>query len=193
MIYWLDKMYGNVLANSYYPKIINQHHYQRLVALIKQQNDLIGGKMDDKSLKISPTIISNCSFDNVVMQEEIFGPILPIIPYDNLDDAINLVKEHDSPLATYIFSNDQKYIDQILTDVSFGGGCVNDVVMHLANYNLPFGGVGSSGMGNYHGEYSLKTFSHEKGILLSKTYLDIPLRYLPFTNKKLKIVKKIFK
>ncbi len=128
-----------------------------------------------------------------IMQEEIFGPILPIISYDKIDDVIATLRNKPKPLAFYLFSENHRLIEKMLNSVAFGGGCVNDVIMHIANHHLPFGGVGSSGMGSYHGKYSFDLFSHKKGILKNKSYFDIPFRYPPYNEKKLKILKKVTK
>lgn len=189
----INSMYGNPLDNDDYPKIISHDHFERLQGLINREGNKIGGSSDEKTLKIAPAIFTEATFDSEIMKDEIFGPILPILAYDNIDKAIRSVKERAKPLACYIFSQDETYIQKLLQEVSFGGGCVNDTVMHLANHNLPFGGVGSSGMGNYHGEYSIHTFSHEKSVLKNKNVFDIPLRYAPYNVKNLKLIKKIMK
>lgn len=191
MVKQISSMYGNPLENDNYPKIISKDHFERLQGLIERETNKIGGKSDNKTLKIEPAIFNEASFESEIMKDEIFGPIIPILSYDNIDKVIRKVKERAKPLASYIFSQDESYIQKLLKEVSFGGGCVNDTVMHLANHNLPFGGVGSSGMGNYHGEYSIHTFSHEKSVLKNRNVLDIPLRYAPYNVKNLKLIKKI--
>ncbi len=193
MVKQISGMYGKPLENENYPKIISKDHFERLQGLIERETNKIGGKGDDKTLKIEPAIFTEASFESEIMKDEIFGPIIPILSYDNIDKVIHKVKERSKPLACYIFSQDETYIQKLLKEVSFGGGCVNDTVMHLANHNLPFGGVGSSGMGNYHGEYSIHTFSHEKSVLKNKNIFDIPLRYSPYTDKNLKLIKKVMK
>lgn len=189
----ISSMYGNPLENDNYPKIISKDHFERLQGLIKREANKIGGRSDEKTYKIEPTIFTEATFESEIMKDEIFGPILPILSYDNIDKVIRTVKERAKPLACYIFSQEETYIQKLLKEVSFGGGCVNDTVMHLANHNLPFGGVGSSGMGNYHGEYSIHTFSHEKSVLKNINRFDIPLRYSPYNVKNLKLIKKIMK
>ena len=124
------------------------------------------------------------------MQEEIFGPIMPVIGYDSLDEVLSQVKHRPKPLACYMFGTQKEYFTQICSQISFGGGCINDVIMHLANHHLPFGGVGNSGMGNYHGFYSFQTFSHEKAVMQSYHLLDVPLRYAPFSKQNLRLLKK---
>lgn len=185
------KMYGEALQNEAYPKIINQHHFERLTLLIDRETDKIGGGRDESKRRIEPTIFVNTKFEDEIMKEEIFGPILPIISYDNLDVVIKKLKMKPKSLAFYIFSRDQKLIEKILKTVEFGGGCVNDVIMHLANHYLPFGGLGSSGMGNYHGKYSFATFTHEKSVLKTRGFIDICLRYPPYSKKQLALLRKI--
>lgn len=186
-----EHYYGDLCSNELYPKIINEDHFSRLTHLIDDEKDKIGGKRDPKNRKIELTLFTEADFHSEIMKEEIFGPILPIIGYDSIDEVITQVVERPKPLACYMFSRNKHYVEKLLSQVSFGGGCVNDVIMHLANHHLPFGGVGSSGMGNYHGAYSFRTFSHEKSILTTHGWLDVPLRYAPFRNEKLKILKKL--
>ena len=182
---------GDCLNNPDYPKIINHHHFNRLKALIRGQSEKVGGESDEQSQKIALCLFPNSSFDDKAMEEEIFGPILPLIPYTNLDKAIAQVQSRDKPLACYIFTKNISYANKIIKQISFGGGCINDTVMQIANHHLPFGGVGASGMGAYHGHYSFDTFTHEKAILENKNYLDIPLRYPPYTKIGIALVKKI--
>ena len=173
-----------------YPKIINLHHFMRLVRLIEKEENVIGGEKNEKDLKIAPAIIDNANFSSSSMKDEIFGPILPIISYYQLDAVMEELKRKAKPLACYIYSKDSRVINKIKNELSFGGGCINDCIIHLANHHLPFGGVGNSGMGSYHGEYSFKTFSHEKAIVESRIF-DIPHRFHPFTEKKLYQLKKL--
>ncbi|MFA9464824.1 MAG: aldehyde dehydrogenase [Velocimicrobium sp.] len=187
----IKNMYGEALQNEAYPKIINQHHYERLMALIQAEPAKIGGRGREETGQIEPTIFTDASFEDEIMREEIFGPILPVISYSSLKEVLTLLKAKPRPLAFYLFSNNQRRIEAVLRYSEFGGGCVNDVIMHLANHNLPFGGLGSSGMGNYHGVYSFDTFTHQKAVLKSKVFLDVPLRYPPYTEKKLELVRKI--
>ncbi|MEG1741526.1 MAG: aldehyde dehydrogenase [Acetivibrio sp.] len=187
----IEEMYGNALENKDYPKIINKHHFERLLGLIDGETEKVGGRREEKSRKIEPTLFINAAFEDEIMKEEIFGPILPIISYENLKDVIKILKEKPKSLAFYIFSRNPKLVENIINTVEFGGGCVNDVIMHLANHYLPFGGLGSSGMGNYHGKYSFATFTHEKAVLKSKGFPDICLRYPPYTQKQLKMLRKI--
>ena len=177
------------MNNDDYPKIINQHHYERLLGLIKTEDNIIGGRSNNQTLKIESTLMPDADFDHEIMQDEIFGPLFPIIEYDDLNTVLHIIKQREKSLACYIFS--QNNADKILKSHSFGGGCVNDVVLHVTNHHLPFGGVGNSGMGHYHGKYGFDTFSHQKGIVKNSTLIDVPLRYAPFDDKKFKLLKRI--
>ena len=172
-------------------RIINPRHYKRIMQLVDTNKIVIGGKNDESDLYISPTVMDNVSFDDNIMQEEIFGPILPIIEFENLDWAIKMVKDRPKPLALYVFTSKNKNRNKIFYEVSFGGGAVNDAVMHLANSNLPFGGVGNSGMGNYHGKFGFDTFSHYKSILDKSTLIEPPIKYPPYVNWKRKLLQKL--
>lgn len=177
------------LANGNYVQIINDNHLQRLEKLIDRNKLYFGGKIDASERVIYPTILDNCSFEDMVMQEEIFGPILPVISYSNLDVAIAKVKEREKPLSCYIFTNSSDIKNKIQSEVSFGGGAINDAIMHISNDKLPFGGVGASGMGSYHGKFGFDTFSHFKGILNKPTWLEFNFKYAPYTDWKQKIIK----
>ncbi|MGM9552622.1 MAG: aldehyde dehydrogenase [Clostridia bacterium] len=176
----IDKQFGNALENPDYGKIINNKHFDRICSLIDFDKVVKGGKSDREKLKIEPTVMDNVTWDDSVMGEEIFGPILPILTYSDTDDVIETVNNHPSPLALYIFSEDKKVIKKVTNRCPFGGGCVNDVVIHLATSRMGFGGMGESGMGSYHGKYGFDTFSHEKSIVDKKTWIDLPMRYQPF-------------
>ena len=182
----------NPIENEDYPKIVNERHFKRLINLIDGENVLIGGKSDEKLLKIEPTILDNPKIDSKVMSEEIFGPILPVITYEKIEDAIEYIKKFEKPLALYMFTNDKKIQNKILNEISFGGGCINDTIIHIANSNMGFGGVGYSGIGNYHGKRSFDTFSHERSIT-KKYSLDLPMRYMPYNDFKDKLVKMFLK
>lgn len=182
----------NPIENEDYPKIVNERHFKRLINLIDGENVLIGGKSDEKLLKIEPTILDNPKIDSKVMSEEIFGPILPVITYEKIEDAIEYIKKIEKPLALYMFTNDKKIQNKILNEISFGGGCINDTIIHIANSNMGFGGVGYSGIGNYHGKRSFDTFSHERSIT-KKYSLDLPMRYMPYNDFKDKLVKMFLK
>lgn len=180
------------LDNTEYVKIINTQHFQRLQKLLNGVHISYGGEIDQKHLKIAPTLLENITWDDPIMQEEIFGPLLPILSFSSLDDVIKQLQTMDKPLALYFFGKNNRSFDSVRERISFGGGCMNDTLYHLANPHLPFGGVGPSGMGSYHGIYSFKTFSHEKSIMKQTNKFDVPLRY-PGSNLAHKLVKKIMK
>lgn len=172
-------------------RIINPRHYKRLMQLVDNSKVIIGGKTDEEELYISPTVMDDVSFEDAVMQEEIFGPILPIIEFENLDWAIKMIKERPKPLALYVFTSNNVNTDKIFEEVSFGGGAVNDAVMHISNPNLPFGGVGNSGMGNYHGKAGFDAFSHYKSILEKSTIVEPSIKYPPYVDWKKKLLKSL--
>ena len=178
------RMYGEEpIRNPEYGKIINEKHMERLKLLLQRGTPLIGGTYSDRSRKIAPTLLTGVSWDSPVMQEEIFGPILPLIPYRSFSQALAEIRKRPKPLALYLFTHDPDHERRALREVSFGGGCVNDVVVHLTNPRMPFGGVGESGMGAYHGKAGFLTFSHQKSILKKSTAVDLPVRYPPYTGK----------
>ena len=172
-----------------YLKIINTSHFDRLSKLINHNNVCFGGIIDREARFISPTVLKNISFEDDIMKDEIFGPILPVITFTNLDDVVKKVKQRSKPLSCYIYSKNRKIINKLLKEISFGGGAINDSIMHLSNSNLPFGGVGLSGMGTYHGKYGFETFSHKKSILDKPFWLELNIKYAPYTKNKLKLVK----
>ncbi len=189
----INEFYGeDPLNNSDYGKIINKDHFKRLIGYLDEGNILFGGKYDNDTLKISPTLIDNISFEDKIMNEEIFGPILPILEFSKIEEVYEIIDENPTPLALYLFTKDKEIEEVVVGDISFGGGCVNDTVMHVSSHTMPFGGVGNSGMGSYHGKQSFDTFTHKKGILKKSNLIDIPLRYPPYEGK-LKWIKKIFK
>lgn len=187
------KSYANALSSDSYPKIITERHFDRLVGLMDGVNVFCGGGYDRNSLKIEPTVLENVNADSKVMQEEIFGPLLPVLEYENIFEAIDFIRERSKPLALYLFSQDKKNINYITRNVQFGGGCVNDSVIHLATTHMPFGGVGDSGMGGYHGKDSFNTFTRQKSVLVKGKAFDNSLRYPPFTESKYNTLKKFFK
>lgn len=188
------EFYGDrALENPHYPKIIDEKSFYRLVSLIEGQNIFTGGLYNSKSLKIEPTIINDVDFSNKIMKEEIFGPILPVIEYENIFEIIEKLQKMDKPLSMYIFSEDQNNIDRLTYDLSSGGVCINDTIMHITNPNLEFGGVGESGMGGYHGKFGFINFSNRKSIMIRSNNIDIKLKYPPYSKAKEKIIKKIFK
>lgn len=173
--------------------IISDRHYKRLKGLLTDGHIILGGQYDDQRRFIMPTLIDQENLSSPLMKEEIFGPILPMMTYEKLEDCISIIEEFPKPLALYIFSESNRSIDLILNNCSFGGACINDTIMHLANPRLPFGGVGASGIGSYHGKRSFETFSHYRSIFRQSTRLDIPLRYMPYSDKNLKIIKKLLR
>ncbi len=180
---------ANPLENTDYGKIINEKHFNRLVGLIDNNKVVCGGKTDAERLKIEPTVMDGVSFSDAVMQEEIFGPVLPVIEYEKEEEVLSYVSQNPAPLALYIFSKNKKRIKKFTSELGFGGGCVNDVVIHLATSYMPFGGFKDSGMGSYHGKVGFETFTHYKSIVKKSTLLDLPMRYQPFKNFYQKLVK----
>lgn len=182
----------DTINNDKYPRIINNIHFTRLKSLLDGQDIIVGGKYSEELLKIEPTLIDNPKKESDVMNQEIFGPILPIIDYDNMEEAIEYVKSYEKPLALYLFTTNKHVQRKILNNISFGGGCINDTIIHIANSNMSFGGVGYSGTGGYHGKASFDTFSHTRSITKRFT-IDLPLRYMPYSNIKDKIIKMFMK
>ena len=177
------------LKNPDYGKIINQKHYDRIMGLIDADKVVCGGCGDGQSLRITPTIMKNVTFSDTVMGEEIFGPVLPILTYDTLEEAIDIVEEHPHPLALYLFSEDKGAQKKVLELCHFGGGCINDTIIHLATSAMPFGGVGESGMGGYHGKTGVETFSHFRSIVDKKTWMDLPIRYQRYSRMKERLLR----
>ncbi len=183
-IKFIKEFFGeNPLKSEDYPRIVNIKHFNRLKNLLKDGDVLCGGDFNEEKLYIAPTIIDNITWEDSIMQEEIFGPILPILMFEKLDEVIKIVNIHPKPLALYYFSNNKEKQGRVIREISFGGGCINDTIVHLATPYLPFGGVGNSGMGNYHGKASFDTFSHKKSVLKKSNLIDISLRYPPYKNK----------
>ena len=171
------------MSSSWYGKIINRRHFTRLVSLMDEIKIVHGGKIDENRLKIEPVIMDNVTWSDQVMQEEIFGPILPVLTYDDFDALISSLQDKPNPLALYLFTKNkahQRIVDQKLR---YGGGCINDTIIHLASTSLGFGGTGESGIGKYHGRYGFEAFSHVKSIVDKKCWLDLPMRYAPYKNK----------
>lgn len=182
---WIHKMLGKEpLLHPDYPKIINQKHFNRLMNLMKGEKAVEGGYADIAACQIAPTILTDVSWDSPIMQEEIFGPILPVVTYRNLPEMITKIRKKGKPLALYLFTEDPYVENRILRDLSFGGGCINDTIIHLATSRMGFGGVGESGMGSYHGKESFETFSHKKSIVKKYTWIDLPMRYYPLVKWK---------
>lgn len=184
IIYEIKIQYGEkVLENRDYGKIITKRHFDRVKSLINKEKVVFGGEINEQRLQIEPTIMDNVTWEDEIMQEEIFGPILPILTYDSFDEILPKMQQLSKPLALYIFSENKRHINEITTRCAFGGGCVNDTIIHLATNNLGFGGVGESGMGAYHGKAGFYAFSYTKGIVDKKTWMDLPMRYQPYKNK----------
>jgi aldehyde dehydrogenase (NAD+) len=179
------------LANQNYAQIINEKNFNRLVNLIRPEQIFIGGEYDPAKRFMAPTVLTNINTGDKVMEEEIFGPILPVLSYDDIDKVITFIKSRPKPLAFYLFSESSTLRNKLLNEISFGGGSVNDVLMHFSNDKLPFGGVGLSGMGSYHGEAGFKTFSHYKSVLLKPTWFELPVRYYPYSSWKFSMIKRI--
>ena len=186
----IKRMYPN---NDTFGHIINDQHFIRLTKLIEHDKLVNEPLIDKKRRLISPTLMSNVNWEDNIMQEEIFGPILPILHYEDIDQVIRLLQTKGKPLALYLFSNNKTTQQKVLTNLSFGGGAINDTVMHVSNPHLPFGGVGQSGMGAYHGYASFEVFSHKKSFIKRGTKLDLPIVYPPYTKRKEKLIKKLLK
>ncbi len=181
------------LENAAYCKIISAKHFARVSRLIDSEKTVFGGGMDEAKLKIEPTVMDNVTWEDKVMQEEIFGPILPILTIQSFEEIYTLLKDKEKPLALYLFSEDKKRQKEVPMRIAYGGGCINDVIIHLATSEMGFGGVGESGMGAYHGKCGFEAFSHLKSILNKKTWIDLPMRYQPYTEKHAKTIKKFMK
>jgi aldehyde dehydrogenase (NAD+) len=189
----ITKAYGeNPIDSPDFPRIINTKNTVRLANMLKNQNVVFGGDINEDSCFISPTLIDNPALDSAVMSEEIFGPILPILTFETKEDIEKIIYNYEKPLSLYVFSNNNSFVDDILKTFSFGGGVINDVLIHFGNHKLPFGGVGNSGMGAYHGKLGFDTFSHRKAIIKRGNWIDPPIRYAPYKDK-LGILKRMFK
>ncbi len=193
LIQEIEKALGtNPEESSDYARIINLKNWQRQLSLLENQEILFGGQSNIETLYLAPTLLDEPNMDSIVMKEEIFGPILPILSYQSKSDIEKIISSFEKPLALYLFSQNKSFIDEVLQKYSFGGGCINDTVIHLANNRLPFGGVGNSGMGAYHGRLSFDIFSHKKAIVKKGTWLDLPMRYAPYKDK-LKTIQRLLK
>lgn len=189
----IETQFGtDIKFNPDYPRIINQSRFNRLSTLMKDQTVICGGEADEKELYIAPTLLDDVTPDSLIMQEEIFGPLLPIIEYDDLEEVIEYIKGGEKPLALYYFSEDKLKADEVIFKTSSGGCAINDVVVQVANGNIPFGGVGNSGLGSYHGRYSFDTFSHKRGVMHSSTKVNIGIKFAPY-KKKVSLMKRVLK
>ena len=192
--YWMERMYGrDPLDNDGYVHMVNRKHFDRVCALIDPAKVVYGGGSDPDALRIQPTILDGVSPDDPVMGEEIFGPLLPVLEFEDVRQAEDFILDRPRPLALYLFSEDKAVQRRFIRHIPFGGGCVNDTIMHLANPRLPFGGVGNSGMGSYHGRQSFETFSHTKSLVQSSSRLDLPVRYAPYTATQDKLIRRFLK
>ncbi|MGN0334990.1 MAG: aldehyde dehydrogenase [Lachnospiraceae bacterium] len=179
----VKEQYGqNPLENPDYGRIINEKHFERICGLIDQKKTVLGGTFDKDTLQIAPTVMDHVSWDDAVMQEEIFGPVMPILTFDDFDEIYSMLSDRPKPLALYLFSEDRKRIREVSERCSYGGGCINDTIIHLATSEMGFGGVGESGMGSYHGREGFDAFSHTKSIVDKKTWMDLPMRYQPYRS-----------
>ena len=189
-----EKQYGKKpFENKNYGKIISEKHFERLNGLIEPSKVIFGGKSKKETLQIAPTIMADITWQDKIMQEEIFGPIMPILTFENIEEIIDTLNQKPKPLALYLFSNDKQTVKQITSRCRYGGGCINDTIVHLATTEMAFGGVGESGMGSYHGEQGFKTFSHTKSIVDKKNWIDFPVRYSPYKKLYLKLLKFLLK
>ena len=189
----IRKQFGEEpLKNNDYGKIINEKHFTRLCGLIDKSKVVIGGEVNAETCQIAPTVMDNVIYEDAVMGEEIFGPIMPILTFDDFDTVVDDLKGKDKPLALYLFTSNKKHAGRVTTELSYGGGCINDVVIHLATSEMGFGGVGESGMGSYHGKDGFDAFSHYKSIVDKKTWMDLPMRYQPFKSKLYETLLHIF-
>ena len=186
----ITRQYGKEpLKNRNYGKIINEKHFDRINSLIDPAKTICGGGSSRETLQIEPTVLDNVTFDDPVMQQEIFGPVLPVLTYDSLGSAVTKINFMAHPLALYIFTEDEKNAREVTSRCGFGGGCINDVLIHLATSNIGFGGFGESGMGSYHGIDGFRTFSHYKSIVDKKTWIDLPMRYQKYRKIYEKMVR----
>ena len=190
----IKKQFGDKpLLNENYGKIINEKHFNRLLGLINRDKVVYGGDSEKDRLRIEPTVMDNVDFSDAVMGEEIFGPILPVLTFKNINEAVKKINSRPHPLALYMFSEDRKNIRFVMSRCQFGGGCINDTIIHLATSRMGFGGVGASGMGAYHGKVGFDTFSHKKSIVDKKTWLDLPMRYQPYKQINDMLIKMFLK
>lgn len=193
MIRYINEFFGDTpCRNNDYPKIINEKHFARIKEFLRCGKMVTGGSCDEVSLRIAPTILDDINWDDAIMQEEIFGPVLPVLEFSDMSEVVLTVNSHPKPLALYLFTTNKEVENRIVKYVSFGGGCINDTIVHLGTPYMPFGGVGGSGMGGYHGKWSFDTFTHSKSILKKSNLIDIKLRYQPYGNK-LGLLKKMMK
>lgn len=180
------------LENENYGRIVNRKHFDRLCRLIDEEKVIHGGERDAETCRISPTVMDNVTESDAVMGEEIFGPIMPIITFEDFDKTVDALKDKDKPLALYLFTSNKRHARRVSEELSYGGGCINDVIIHLATSEMGFGGVGESGMGSYHGKDGFDAFSHYKSIVDKKTWIDLPMRYQPYTSRLNRALVRLF-
>lgn len=190
---YIRQFYGEApLKNEDYPRIVNRRHFERLKGFLDNGDMAAGGEFDENTLRIAPTVLDGIKWEDPVMQEEIFGPVLPVIEFSDISQVISSVNSRPKPLALYLFTTSKATENRVVRSIPFGGGCINDTIVHLASSHMPFGGVGESGMGGYHGKWSFAAFTHEKSILKKSNRIDIKLRYPPYGDK-LPLLKKLFR
>lgn len=190
VLYWTKRMYGeHPLENSAYGKMINEKHFQRVLGLITPDKVALGGGADADTLRIEPTVLADVELTDAVMGQEIFGPVLPVLTYSTRENLLQTIHSFNKPLALYLFTTSKAMERWVLRNISFGGGCVNDTITHLATSQMGFGGVGGSGMGSYHGQQSFETFSHRKSIMRKANWMDVPVRYAPYTSAHEKLLR----
>ncbi len=181
------------LENEEFPRMINRKHYDRVLGLIEGEQIVTGGYGKEETLQIAPTILDNITLEAPVMQEEIFGPVLPVLTFSNKEELLQMIRHFEKPLAFYLFTGSKEMERWALRHISFGGGCINDTIVHLASSEMGFGGVGHSGMGSYHGKVGFETFSHRKSVLKKYNWIDLPIRYHPYADWKEKVINMILR
>ncbi len=190
----IKKQHGDKpLSDPDYGKIINQKHFERICGLMKDVTIYHGGEISESTCQISPTVLTDVSWNSPVMCEEIFGPLMPVLEYTDIKDVIKTINSKPHPLALYLFSGSRQHIRMVTDSCNYGGGCINDTIIHLATSNMGFGGVGASGMSSYHGRDGFNAFSHKKSIVDKKTWLDLPMRYKPYTKFNMKLIRMFLK
>lgn len=176
-----------------YPRMVNEKHYARVMGLIEGEDVVVGGYGNQETLQIAPTILDNVSLDAPVMQEEIFGPVLPTLTFETREELLEIIRHFEKPLACYLFTTDKQMERWALAHIAFGGGCINDTIIHLATSEMGFGGVGASGMGSYHGKVGFETFSHRKSVIKKYNWIDVPMRYHPYADWKDAVIRKVMR
>lgn len=192
LTFYIEKFYGtDILNNPDFPRIINEKHFNRLASYLKQGTVVYGGATNASEQFVGPTLMTSVDWNQPLMQEEIFGPLLPIQIFDQLEEVVAYHAEKEKPLAFYVFSNNLKRANSLMNQVQFGGGCINDVLVHIVNSRLPFGGFGASGIGNYHGKFGFAAFSHAKTVVNRSTWIDFAIKYPPYSLRTLNFIRRI--